>query len=398
MHKFAFAVGLCNLPQRRFSSDFLRKTFGIRIFIRTFAAVTIRGRGNAYGNGHFYDLKPLTHDKKDSSIRYGGPPLRSPRLLTDHRLKKRTDAARDVPEWSSLTPLSTTANGSPGLGGGDIYIPRQTTAGSTLRPTCAYSAGMPPTAAAASPSGRGSDVYIGEAGRPAPACWPSGAPTASASPEGTAPSSRMTGQGPASSRSTCLWTRPRSTPTSDARLKRDVAGMGDVFAGLNALNPVTYRMAGYPIPADTLAGTGEEAQGANAAPTTACATGSSPGGDGDVPRAGQRELLRLPVGGLHRLHPDARQRGSGEMDAKIKEQEAVIESLTARENAPQRAGKGRRAGRHRRPGGREALAGAEPPQPVHGDHRHRMHASWRVADASLRIYDLQGQAGDEARR
>ena len=42
--------------------------------------------------------------------------------------------------------------------------------------------------------------------------------------------------------------------------------MGDVFATLNALNPVTYRMANYPIPADTLAYTGEEAQGADAAP------------------------------------------------------------------------------------------------------------------------------------
>ncbi len=76
---------------------FCGKHLEFRIFIRTFAAVTIRGRECVWQWTLFYDLKPLTHDKKDSSIRYGGPPLRSPRLLTDHRLKKRTDAARDVP-------------------------------------------------------------------------------------------------------------------------------------------------------------------------------------------------------------------------------------------------------------------------------------------------------------
>lgn len=40
--------------------------------------------------------------------------------------------------------------------------------------------------------------------------------------------------------------------TSDARLKKDVEELGDVSAGLAQLNPVTFRMAGLPIPTDSL--------------------------------------------------------------------------------------------------------------------------------------------------
>ncbi len=75
------------------------KHLEFRIFIRTFAAVTIRGRECVWQWTLFYDLKPLTHDKKDSSIRYGGPPLRSPRLCPDYTVKaggKLTVRAKDV--------------------------------------------------------------------------------------------------------------------------------------------------------------------------------------------------------------------------------------------------------------------------------------------------------------
>lgn len=82
---------------------FLRIFYGkhleFRILILIFAAVTIRGRECVWQWTLFYDLKSLTHGKKDSSIRYGGPPLRSPRLSPDFTVKaggKLTVRAKDV--------------------------------------------------------------------------------------------------------------------------------------------------------------------------------------------------------------------------------------------------------------------------------------------------------------
>lgn len=40
--------------------------------------------------------------------------------------------------------------------------------------------------------------------------------------------------------------------TSDARLKKDVTDLGDVSTGLALLNPVSFRMAGLPIPSDSI--------------------------------------------------------------------------------------------------------------------------------------------------
>lgn len=81
-----------------------------------------------------------------------------------------------------------------------------------------------------------------------------------------------------------------------------------------------------------------------------------------------------------------------EMDAKIKEQEAVIESLTARENAPQRApGKD---------GGQAGIDGPAVVRPSLAQNRPNPFTATTViectlpesvADASLRIYDLQGK-------
>ena len=187
LHKFAFAVGLCNLPQRRFSSDFLRKTFGIPDFYPYICRRNHTRTRMRMAMDTFYDLKPLTHDKKDSSIRYGGPPLRSPRLLTDRRLKKRTDAARDVPGVVvAHSVVNDRQRESPGLGGGDIYIPStndsriDTAANLCIFGRHAANGGGRIT------FGQGSDVYIGEQGKASTGTLALRAPTASASPEGTA--------------------------------------------------------------------------------------------------------------------------------------------------------------------------------------------------------------------
>lgn len=46
--------------------------------------------------------------------------------------------------------------------------------------------------------------------------------------------------------------------TSDARLKKDVTDLGDVSTGLALLNPVSFRMAGLPIPSDSIDQNGQE--------------------------------------------------------------------------------------------------------------------------------------------
>ena len=57
-------------------------------------------------------------------------------------------------EWSSLTPLSTTANGSPGLGGGDIYIPSTNDSRIDTAANLCIFGRHAANGAAASPSGR----------------------------------------------------------------------------------------------------------------------------------------------------------------------------------------------------------------------------------------------------
>ncbi len=295
-------------------------------------------------------------------------------------------------EWSSLTPLSTTANGSPGLGGGDIYIPStndsriDTAANLCIFGRHAANGGGRIT------FGQGSDVYIGEQGKASTGMLAlrgangirfSGRHNAVFTHDGTR-TGKFTFNVPVDATA--------FNTTSDARLKRDVAGMGDVFAGLNALNPVTYRMAGYPIPADTLAGTGEEALGADAAPDDRLRYGfiaqevmeTFP----ELVSENSYGYLSVDYIGFIPMLVSAVQ----EMDAKIKEQEAVIESLTARENAPQRApGKD---------GGQAGIDGPAVVRPSLAQNRPNPFTATTViectlpesvADASLRIYDLQGK-------
>ena len=46
-------------------------------------------------------------------------------------------------EWASLTPLSTATGGSPGLGGGDIYIPSTNDSRiDTAANLCSFSSGI----------------------------------------------------------------------------------------------------------------------------------------------------------------------------------------------------------------------------------------------------------------
>ena len=170
---------------------------------------------------------------------------------------------------------------------------------------------------------------------------------------------------------------PAFLVTSDERLKSDIEDLDVSTADFSGINPISYRLKAAPAPARAASATedGCEETVGPAAPDPRTRYGFSaqevkeifP----DLVCEDEDGYLSVDYIGFIPILVDAVK----SLKAEVEEQKSVIESLTARENAPARARKGRRAGRNRRPGGREALAGAEPPQPVHGDHRHRMHAS-----------------------
>lgn len=173
--------------------------------------------------------------------------------------------------------------------------------------------------------------------------------------------------------------------TSDARLKKDVSELGDVFARLSALNPVTYRMAGYPIPADTLASS-EEAEEAPLDDRLRYGFIAQEVREVFPELVSENSYGYLSVDylGLIPMLVEAVKT----MGAKIEEQEAVIESLTAKAEGPRHAPKD--AGIDG-PAAVKASLSQNRPNPFTSVTRIDCTLPEEVAEATLRIYDLQGK-------
>lgn len=181
---------------------------------------------------------------------------------------------------------------------------------------------------------------------------------------------------------------------SDARLKSGVEEIGGTGKGLSSITPVSYTLSAQAFPAKAASSDaeGEERILPPAAPSPGTHFGFIAQEVKDIyPELvveGEDGYLSVDYIGFIPMLVSAVQ----EMDAKIKEQEAVIESLTARENAPQRApGKD---------GGQAGIDGPAVVRPSLAQNRPNPFTATTViectlpesvADASLHIYDLQGK-------
>ncbi len=187
---------------------------------------------------------------------------------------------------------------------------------------------------------------------------------------------------------------PAFLVTSDERLKSDIEDLDVSTADFSGINPISYRLKAAPAPARAASATedGCEETVGPAAPDPRTRYGFSaqevkeifP----DLVCEDEDGYLSVDYIGFIPILVDAVK----SLKAEVEEQKSVIESLTARENAPQRApGKD---------GGQAGIDGPAVVRPSLAQNRPNPFTATTViectlpesvADASLRIYDLQGK-------
>ncbi len=187
---------------------------------------------------------------------------------------------------------------------------------------------------------------------------------------------------------------PAFLVTSDERLKSDIEDLDVSTADFSGINPISYRLKAAPAPARAASATedGCEEIVGPAAPDPRTRYGFSaqevkeifP----DLVCEDEDGYLSVDYIGFIPVLVDAVK----SLKAEVDEQKSVIESLTAQENAPQRApGKD---------GGQAGIDGPAVVRPSLAQNRPNPFTATTViectlpesvADASLRIYDLQGK-------